>query len=166
MRGLRAVIRLGLARRPGRVDDHGVALTLDEMDRSRWDQRLLRAGLADATYAARGDGRFALESAISGLHSVAPTFADTDWSRIADLYVALERQWPSPAVHVALLVARAQVSPEPDALTAIEQETSRVWPSTAPRSRDATPPSPWPTCAGGPGAAPRPQCSTPSSSSP
>ena len=39
---------------PARVDDDGVALTLDEMDRSRWDQRLLRAGLDDATFAALG----------------------------------------------------------------------------------------------------------------
>ena len=124
--GLRAVIRLGLARRPGRVDEQGVALTLDEMDRSRWDQRLLRAGLADATYAAAGDGRFALESAISGLHTVAPTFADTDWPRIADLYVALEQRWPSPAVHVALLVARAQVATSPEELAAIEHELDRV----------------------------------------
>ena len=124
--GLRAVIRLGLARRPGRVDEQGVALTLDEMDRSRWDQRLLRAGLADATYAASGDGRFALESAISGLHTVAPTFADTDWPRIADLYVALEHRWPSPAVHVALLVARSRASGSAEEQVAIERELDRV----------------------------------------
>ncbi|EWT04419.1 hypothetical protein N864_13475, partial [Intrasporangium chromatireducens Q5-1] len=48
VRGLRAVIRLGLARRPGRVDERGTALALDEVDRSRWDQQLLRAGLSDA----------------------------------------------------------------------------------------------------------------------
>jgi RNA polymerase sigma-70 factor (ECF subfamily) len=126
VRGLRAVIRLGLARRPGRVDHQGVALTLEEMDRSRWDQQLLRAGLDDATYAAAGDGRFALESAISGLHSVAPTFAETDWARIADLYDGLEQRWPSPAVHVARLVARARADTSPGELAAIEQELSEV----------------------------------------
>ena len=126
VRGLRAVVRLGLARRPGRVDDDGVALTLDEMDRSRWDQRLARAGLADATYAAGGDGRFALESAISGLHTVAPSFADTDWARIAELYDALEQRWPSPAVDVALLVARERTSTGPEDLAAIEQELHRL----------------------------------------
>ena len=52
VRGLRAVVRLGLARRPGRVDAGGVALTLDEVDRSRWDQPSLRAGLDDAALAA------------------------------------------------------------------------------------------------------------------
>ena len=68
---------------------------------------LLRAGLADATAAAEGDGRFAIEAAIAGLHSSARSFADTDWDRIVALYTALEQRWPSPAVHVARLAATA-----------------------------------------------------------
>ena len=110
VRGLRGLVRLGLARRPGRVDADGVALTLDEVDRTRWDRDLLRAGVADAAFAARGDGRFALEAAVSGLHSVAPTFAHTDWSQLVRLYEGLQRIWPSPAVDVALLAARAQLA--------------------------------------------------------
>lgn len=108
--GLRAVIRLGLARRPGRVDAAGVALTLDEVDRSAWDRALLRDGLADAAAAASGEGRFALEAMISGLHSSAPSFGQTDWPRIVLLYDALRRVWPSPSVGVALLAARAQLA--------------------------------------------------------
>ena len=107
VRGLRAVIRLGLARRPGRVDDTGTGLALDEVDRSRWDAALLRAGLHDATLAAQGDGRFAIEAAIAGLHSSAVSFERTDWPRIASLYGALEDRWPSPSVRVARLVATA-----------------------------------------------------------
>jgi predicted RNA polymerase sigma factor len=110
VRGLRAVIRLGLARRPGRVDATGTGLALDVVDRRRWDHALLRAGLGDATLAASGDGRFAIEAAIAGLHSAAPTFADTDWPRIVDLYGALEQRWPSPAVHVARLAATAHAA--------------------------------------------------------
>ena len=126
VRGLRAVVRLGLARRPGRVVD-GVAMTLDEVDRDRWDQDLLRDGMADAAVAARGDGRFALEAAISGLHSVAPSFAQTDWPRIVLLYEALEQVWPSPSVSVALLAARAQLAPaDPDELRRVEQGLQRL----------------------------------------
>ena len=110
VRGLRAVVRLGLARRPARVGEDGVALTLDEVDRTQWDHRLLRAGLDDAAFAASGDGRFALEAAISGVHSVAPSVAQTDWQRIVQLYTALEQVWPSPSVRVALLSAHAQVA--------------------------------------------------------
>jgi RNA polymerase sigma-70 factor (ECF subfamily) len=108
VRGLRAVIRLGLARRPGRVAADGTGLALDEVDRRTWDRALLHAGLDDATVAAAGDGRFAIEAAIAGLHSSAPTFASTDWPRIVQLYGALEERWPSPSVRVARLVATAQ----------------------------------------------------------
>lgn len=112
VRGLRAVVRLGLGRRPGRVDADGVALTLDEVDRTRWDDRLVRAGLRDAAVAARhGTGRFALEAAISGMHTTAPDVASTDWPRILSLYDALGRVWPSPAVEVAHLVARSYADP-------------------------------------------------------
>lgn len=127
VRGLRAVVRLGLARRPARVDDQGVALTLDDVDRSRWDPALLRAGLEDAAVATSGDGRFALEAAISGVHSVAPSVAETDWPRIVHLYTALEQVWPSPAVRVAMLVARAQVRlSEHAGLTDIEEELGQL----------------------------------------
>ncbi|GAA2472420.1 DUF6596 domain-containing protein [Terrabacter carboxydivorans] len=128
VRGLRAVIRLGLARRPGRVDRTGTGLALDEVDRSRWDTRLLRAGLDDATFAAGGDGRFAIEAAIAGLHSSAATFERTDWARIAELYGALEDRWPSPSVRVARLVATAQsrLVAGPAALGDVERELAAL----------------------------------------
>lgn len=115
--GLRAVCRLGLARRPGRVRD-GVALTLDEVDRSAWDRRLLSVGLDDATAAITGGGeggsrppgRFALEAAISGVHATARSAEDTDWPRLAQLYDALLRVWPSPATRVARLVVLGRLA--------------------------------------------------------
>jgi predicted RNA polymerase sigma factor len=115
VRGLRAVVRLGLARRPGRLDADGAAVPLDEVDRSRWDRRLLESGLDDAAAAAdRGDGRFVLEAAIAGLHSSSPSFAGTDWDRVVAFYRALERVWGAPSVTVARLVAeghRALLAP-------------------------------------------------------
>ncbi|GAA1808722.1 DUF6596 domain-containing protein [Agromyces neolithicus] len=115
VRGLRAVIRLGLARRPGRLDADGAAVPLDEVDRGRWDRRLIEAGLDDAAAAAdSGDGRFVLEAAIAGLHSSAPSFAATDWDRVVGFYRALERVWGAPSVTVARLSAelhRALLAP-------------------------------------------------------
>jgi RNA polymerase sigma-70 factor (ECF subfamily) len=138
-RGLRAVIRLGLARRPGRVDETGTALALDEVDRSRWDLGLLRTGLADATLAVAGDGRFALEAAIAGVHSSARTFAETDWARVVELYGALEQRWPSPAVQVARLTATAHASIARGADTAPVERELRILEAsgTAYASRDA-----------------------------
>ena len=137
VRGLRAVIRLGLARRPGRLDADGVALALDEVDRTRWDTALVRAGLDDATYAMGGSGRFALEAAVAGLHSSAPSVAETDWDRLVVFYRELERTWPSPAVTVARLVAEAHAAP-PDQLPDVERALERLV-ATAPAyaGRDA-----------------------------
>lgn len=105
--GLRATCRLALARRPGRVQD-GVALPLDEVNRDAWDTGLVEAGLDDAARAlelADRPGRFALEAAISGVHTTAPSGEQTDWVQLVLLYDALLAQWPSPAVQVARLVA-------------------------------------------------------------
>lgn len=114
VRGLRGVCRLGLARRPGRVRD-GVALPLDEVDRSAWDRRLLSAGLDDATAAIRRTtpevpGRFTLEAAISGVHATAADTESTDWPRLAQLYDALLEVWPSPATRVARLVVLGRLA--------------------------------------------------------
>ena len=38
---------------------------------------------------------------------MAPSFAETDWARIVDLYGALEHVWPAPSVRVARLAATA-----------------------------------------------------------
>lgn len=140
VRGLRAVIRLGLARRPGRLDETGAAVPLDEVDRRRWDRRLIEAGLDDAAAAAeRGDGRFVLEAAIAGLHSSAPSFAATDWNRVVDFYRALERVWGAPSVAVARLSAemhRALLGPPSGERTArlrsVEQELGALAEGAAP----------------------------------
>ena len=122
--GLRAVCRLALARRPGRVRD-GVALPIDEVDRSAWDPTLLTHGLDDAARAAglapSPPGRFVLEAAISGVHAAAPSAARTDWDRLALLYDALVEVWPSPAVEVArLVVAGRQALRDGAAVTEVE----------------------------------------------
>lgn len=142
VRALRSLVVLGLARRPGRVDESGAALTLDEVDRTRWDRRLVETGLSDAATATEllGDahpGRYVLEAAISGLHTVAPSAQSTDWRRIVMMYEALQVVWPSPAVLVAGLAARARAAPDDTA--AVEAELSRLseeGPSYA--RRDAT----------------------------
>lgn len=128
--GVRAVCRLALARRPGRVRD-GVALPIDEVDRTAWDPRLLSAGLDDAARAAElapaPPGRFVLEAAISGVHASAPRAERTDWDRLALLYDALREVWPSPAVEVARLVVAGRVALRDGAdLTAVTGELEEL----------------------------------------
>jgi RNA polymerase sigma-70 factor (ECF subfamily) len=86
---------------------------------------MVEEGLELATLALAGGGRFALEAGISGLHSSARTFAETDWAAICRLYDRLVERWPSPAAEVARLVARSFLPGEAaaalDALDALAQ---------------------------------------------
>lgn len=105
---LLAVVLLALARRPARFDELGVALPLDEVDRARWDRRLLLAGLEHAAATAGTGGRFALEASIAALHVAAPSAEETDWHTIAALHERLVAIRPTPAVRVAAAVASAR----------------------------------------------------------
>ncbi len=81
-------------------------------DRARWDQLLIRRGLAaleraESLGGARGP--YALQAAIAACHARARTPGETDWARIAALYDALAQLAPSPVVELnrAVAVARA-----------------------------------------------------------
>ena len=86
-------------------------MLLAHQDRSRWDRALIRQGLARTTAALRHPrrGRFALQAAVAGLHTVAPTWADTDWAQIVTTYDALMRTWPSPVVALNRAAARSRL---------------------------------------------------------
>ena len=86
-------IQASRARAPGRRPTGEPILLLDQ-DRSRWDQLLIRRGLAaleraEALGGARGP--YALQAALAACHARARTAAETDWARIAGLYGALGR---------------------------------------------------------------------------
>ncbi|MFB2584709.1 RNA polymerase sigma factor [Herbiconiux liukaitaii] len=104
-RGLLALLLLTEARAPARTGEDGSVVTLEHADRSLWDRRLIDEGLDQATIALAGRGRLALQAGISGLHTRAPSWAETDWVSIVSLYDALETAWPSPAVALNRIVA-------------------------------------------------------------
>jgi RNA polymerase sigma-70 factor (ECF subfamily) len=99
---------LSTARLPARLDDAGHFVPLLEQDRSRWDQSMIREGVAliDAVYAARHlPGAYQIQAAISAIHSGASSAADTDWQQIAALYDKLAEYDASPVVPVNHAVA-------------------------------------------------------------
>ena len=98
--GLLALMVLHDSRRTARVDAQGELVTLDEQDRSRWDQAQIAEGLALAEESVRRSraGFYALQAAIAAVHGQAATAADTDWRQIAGLYALLLRAHPSPVI--------------------------------------------------------------------
>jgi predicted RNA polymerase sigma factor len=106
--GLVALMEIQASRARARTGPSGEPILLLDQDRGRWDQVLIRRGLAALARAevlGGALGPYALQAAIAACHARARTGAETDWDRIADLYGALARVSPSPVVELNRAVA-------------------------------------------------------------
>jgi RNA polymerase sigma-70 factor, ECF subfamily len=123
VRGLLALLLITDARRATRADAEGRLLLLAEQDRSRWDRGAIAEGMALVPGALRGGrpGRFALQAAIAALHAEAPSYEDTDWPQIVQLYEALLTVWRSPVVALNCAVAVAMADGPAAGLAQIEE---------------------------------------------
>ncbi len=109
--GLLALMELQASRLRARSTADGTPVLLMDQDRSRWDQLLIRRGLAllDRVDDLGGSiGPYALQAAIAACHARARTPEDTDWERITALYDGLAQINPSPVVELNRAVATAQ----------------------------------------------------------
>lgn len=107
--GLIAVMEIQASRSRARVGPSGEPIVLLDQNRTRWDQLLIRRGLAALKRAEEMDGargQYALQAAIA-CHARALTAAETDWARIAALYDTLGQLAPSPIVELNRAVAVA-----------------------------------------------------------
>jgi predicted RNA polymerase sigma factor len=101
------------SRSAARTGPSGEPILLLEQNRARWDQLLIRRGLAALVRAEElggAAGPYALQAAIAACHARARRAEDTDWTRIAALYLALSRIAPSPIVELNRAVAVSMAS--------------------------------------------------------
>jgi RNA polymerase sigma factor (sigma-70 family) len=106
--GLVALMEIQASRSRARVGRSGEMVLLLDQDRGRWDQLLIRRGLAALERAERAGGAlgpYALQAAIAACHARARTAAETDWARIVALYDALAELTPSAVVELNRAVA-------------------------------------------------------------
>jgi RNA polymerase sigma-70 factor, ECF subfamily len=111
--GLVALMEIQASRLRARVGPSGAPVLLLDQNRVRWDQLLIRRGLAALERAeklADAPGPYALQAAIAACHARARTAEETDWARIAALYAALAEASPSPVVELNRAVATAMAS--------------------------------------------------------
>jgi predicted RNA polymerase sigma factor len=106
---LLALMCFHAARFDARVDLDGAIVLLEEQDRSAWNWSDVSEGMAWFARSVAGDEltRYHVEAGIAWEHCRAPTFADTDWRRIAELYDMLDRIAPSPLHALNRAVAEA-----------------------------------------------------------
>jgi RNA polymerase sigma-70 factor, ECF subfamily len=106
--GLVALMELQSSRARARIGPTGEPILLLEQDRARWDQLLIRRGiaaLARAESIERPLGPYTLQAAIAACHARARTADETDWHRIVALYDALVELTQSPVVELNRAVA-------------------------------------------------------------
>jgi predicted RNA polymerase sigma factor len=106
--GLIALMEIQASRAGARLGPSGEPILLLEQDRARWDQLLIRRGLAalersEGTSSALGP--YALQAAVAACHARARTADETDWARIVALYDALAQLAPSPVIELNRAVA-------------------------------------------------------------
>ena len=99
------------ARRGGRLDESGDMVLLADQDRSRWDHAAITEAheIIDRQQSRRLAGPFQIQAAIAVLHGTAPSYADTSWQEISELYRTLEAMQPTVVVRVNRAIAEAEV---------------------------------------------------------
>jgi RNA polymerase sigma-70 factor, ECF subfamily len=108
--GLLALMEIQASRARARTGPDGTPILLLEQDRARWDQLLIRRGLAALNVAEQlggAGGFYALQAAIAACHARAREAAETDWHRITELYGTLADLTQSPIVQLNRAVAVA-----------------------------------------------------------
>lgn len=108
--GLIALMELQASRLRARLSPRGEPVLLPDQDRGRWDQMLIRRGLAALARAEALTGTlgpYALQASIAACHARATTAEATDWTRISALYDALSQLQPSPVIELNRAVAYA-----------------------------------------------------------
>jgi predicted RNA polymerase sigma factor len=115
--GLVALMEIQASRFGARTGPDGEPILLLDQNRARWDQLLIRRGLAALGLAETlggalngAPGPYQLQAAIAACHARARIAEDTDWPRIVELYGALASLSPSPVVELNRAVAVSMAS--------------------------------------------------------
>jgi RNA polymerase sigma factor (sigma-70 family) len=126
---LLALMHLHASRLGARRDAMGGLLLLEEQDRSRWDRDRMRLGAEWLARSATGDvfSRFHAEAGIAAEHCFAPSFGQTRWREIADLYAMLERIEPSPLHAMNRAVALAECDGPEAGLALLDALAPPAW---------------------------------------
>lgn len=109
--GLLALCLNQHARSAARINAGGKLVSLEDQDRTLWDEALIKEGriLIEKALRHGRPGPLQVQAAIAAVHCAAKHAADTDWTEIERLYAALEAIAPSPVVRLNRAVAVSKV---------------------------------------------------------
>jgi RNA polymerase sigma-70 factor (ECF subfamily) len=120
---LLALFYFQAARLGTRVDGEGNLLLLAEQERRQWDQMLLALGVDQLEQAAQGDelSEYHLQAGIAAIHATSPSFDETDWPRLVELYDQLLELAPSGVVALNRAIALSMVEGPECALASLDE---------------------------------------------
>jgi RNA polymerase sigma-70 factor, ECF subfamily len=120
---LLALLLFQASRLPARVDSTGNLLLLRDQDRAAWDRDLIDEGMRHLDLAAAGDEltEYHVQAAIASVHAITPSFDQTDWPYLLELYDQLMCVAPSPTAALNRLVVVAEVEGAAPALELMEE---------------------------------------------
>ncbi len=111
------------SRLKARLDDKGNIILLKHQDRSKWDLLLIQRGFDYLDEAAEPFeiSSYHFEAAIASLHAAAPSFEQTDWKSIYQLYELLYQQQPNPIIAMNKAIASAYAISKQKALEELQE---------------------------------------------
>lgn len=111
---LLALMCFHISRFDSRINEKGELLTLEEQDRSKWNDELIERGsyFFHKSYTTEGIEHmteYHIQAAMAGLHCQAKDYESTDWEQLLGLYDMQMSSKPSPVVELNRLVVYARV---------------------------------------------------------
>ena len=121
--GLLALMLLHDSRKNARLGSQQQYLSMEQQDRSIWDQEKIQTGkqLLERALPMGLIGPYQLQAAISAVHADATDFASTDWMQIRLLYNRLYELTPTAVIQLNAVVALSFEADAETALTAMER---------------------------------------------
>ncbi|WP_288369001.1 sigma-70 family RNA polymerase sigma factor [uncultured Roseivirga sp.] len=122
LKALIAMMLFKAARFPARTDEAGNLLTLENQDRSKYDEEHIKWGwhfLHDSSKFS-GSSVYQLEAAISCYYTTAETYEKTNWKAILSLYDTLVKLKPVPVVQMSRILVLSKVKGATAALKEME----------------------------------------------
>jgi predicted RNA polymerase sigma factor len=111
------------SRLQSRLDENGGIITLKYQVRSTWNSGLIQKGKDYLDRAAEGNtiSIYHLEAGIALLHASSPSFEQTDWKTVHDLYEMLYSLKPTPVVALNKAIASAYAVSHQSALDLLKE---------------------------------------------
>ncbi len=107
---LHALFLFQSSRFDSRLDEEGDLVLLADQNRGAWDRAAIVAGAAALNKSAAGERvtPYHREAEIASCHALAPSYDETDWTRILACFDALITANPSPVIRTHRMVARME----------------------------------------------------------